>query len=484
MKILYIRYVVVYLLSSYAFVSGATPSEFDYRLGFFDFSQKQPSPCNKEVKCYAPMDLVIETMRSGLEARQQIQVLFQAVKQSHVTMAQILPHINPTNMADSILSFRLADLVPYLNFASIAQSIVDNAQTMTIGTFMPVAGFLFPNRWYDWRASRNVMHAQEEALSSVFANQTLASLQIYFDIERQIRLIKILKYYVKEINALIRFLEEQTVNGQKRAKISDIAVLKNIIGQFQNDRAWIDALSAVRPQLATLIGLSPEIDWSKLKTKPYEFTSLSGESFGTYFDFWPDAEDLSPELNNIRYLIKAAKKNKRSVTFDIFDPDSSDNLDFGYSSRIKIARCNVGILEIRLEATKRQISNAIHNALNTHNVALAAALGVENSFKYLPGIRAVVERNINDTSVPLDITKIARYFQYAEGQAIRLVNAYFAFRSAEAALNRYSWRGPYYEVVSDFIENQVPKTLAKTKKAHSFHRAFLNKLKFDTKKPI
>lgn len=421
-----------------------------HQIKLFELDKEYPSPCDDPTNpCYTMEDLVKQALERGLDSLEKIQLLYQARKDVKVKMGELLPQINPL---------------------SIATAAMD--RNISIDTVIPLVGFLFPSRWYEWKASRHLAEAELESVGSVFADRTQAVQHLYFDIQMQIWSIRILEFYIKEIEELIEFVKEQQRTGIRQVTDADIGILENLKGKLIYDRAFIDALSAALPQLATAIGLSPNFDWSHLKIEPHNFDSLNHINRREYQEFWPDALARSTEVKNVEYLIEATKDNKRGVYFDFFDPGSGNELGFGYGSRIKISRSKVEVLRLALRRTKMQLSNLIQNSLNNYNDAVGSFPGIENGLKYLDSISEAIEDHVNDTSVPLDITRIVRHFKYAEGQAIRYTYSYFTFRIAEADLNRYTWRGKFYDIAHEYRIFKVPEFLEKIKKANSFRQRF------------
>lgn len=454
-----------------SFTGLATHEPTRHHLKIFNFHEPFPSDCDDSPEpCYGIEDLTKMALESRISSREKIQLLFQAQKEIRQKMGQILPQLNPTSIAGSLLKIKMEYLIPYFNIASLAQEI------LSIDMILPFVGFLFPSRWYDWKSSRYLKKAELDSLAAFNANTAQTVQRLYFDIQMQLWSIHILEFYIKEVEELIKFLIEQRDAGIRRVTDEDIGILENIKGKLVYDRAFIDGLSAALPQLATAVGLAPDFDWSHLKIEPYNFEPITQKKSRKYQEFWPEALAQSPEVRNAENLIVAAKANKRSIYFDFFDPASGHDLGFGYGSRIKIARSQVEILNISLKRTKMELSNLIQDSLNNYNDAVESFPGLDNGLKHLENIKLDLNEHINNADEPLDITRIALHFKYAEGQAIRYTYSYFLFRAAEASLNRYTWQGSIYQIVNDFMTFKVPQLLKETKKQHSFRQAFKNKV--------
>lgn len=423
-----------------------------HHLQLFDLNKQYPSKCDDPVnQCYTVEDLIKRALEFGLDSRQHVQLLFQARKAVKVKMGEILPK---------------------LNFTSIAVSVMD--RSVSLDTILPFVGFIFPGRWFEWKSARYLRDSQQELLRTILANSAMAIQEFYYDIQMQIWSIRIIEFYIDEIVRLIVFLKNQQKAGLKKATAEDIAVLENIKAKFIYDRAFVDALSADLPQIATIIGLEPNFDWSHLIVKPCKFRSLKKKTRREYLEFWPDAVDRSSEIKNVEHLIVAANYDKKSTYVNFFDPASGYDLGFGYGQRIKLARSNIDVLNIELQRTKMQLSNGIHNALNNYNDSVESFKGIQAGLDHLEDIRSAVNDHVNNMNVPLDINRLIRHFEYAEGQALRFVNSYFVLRTAEADLNRYTWRGKIYRIVNEHM-TKVPHLLEAINKKYSLRRTLKNK---------
>lgn len=448
------QYYYFFWCFTFTFFSLPSLSTTEYTLAGFDFSSEQPSDCSDyDNHCYSIEELLHEAIKSGLDSRQAIQILFNARQNIRTKMGLILPQINITNLAGMALD-----------------------STVSLNTILPFVGFLFPNRWYDWKSSRFLRDAQIESVATVFANKAQTVLDLYYNIEMQLWSIRFLEFYTFEIEKLVAFLNTQIVDGHRRATDEDIGILENIRGKLIYQRSFVDAVSATLSQLATAVGFPPNVDWASMKLEPHQMTFLENETFKEYMEFWPDAIKRSTEVKNMKSLISSAKRDKRSVYFDFIDPSSGHDLGFGYGSRIKIARANIEILKIQLGKTKRQVSNAIHNALNNYNDAVRSFPGIISALECMKDIKKAVEDNINNTKTPLDITSMARYFEFAANQGFLYINGYFAFKTAEADLNRLTWRGEYYDIVSFYRHHGIKQFLKDVRKQHSHHKAFAAKV--------
>jgi hypothetical protein len=436
---------LMFVLALFSLASNAVT----HPLRLFDFNARYPSGCEDLTRtCYKVEDQVKLALENGVETREQIQMLFQA---------------------QQVVKMKLGRILPELNFSSAVSAGMAGAISMDL--VLPFVGFLFPNRWFDWEASRRLLDAEKESLNTLFANRANAVLNLYFNIQLQIWSIRILKFYINEIEKLIVFLKAQVVSGKPRASAEDIGILENIQGKLLYDRAFIDALSSALPYVATAINLPPEFDWGDLKLEPHDVGLLKHQPRRHYLDIWPGALIKSTEVKNLAFLIEAAESNKRSNYFDFFDPSSGNNLGYGYGPRIKIARSSIEVLKIQLKSAQFQLSNAIQDSLNNYNDSVDSFPGIEEGLNALEDIRSGVENHINDVTQPLDINRIMRHFQWAEGQALRYVSAYFTFLIAEANLNRYEWKGRYYDIVRDTIANKVPQFLENVNQAFSFWQA-------------
>lgn len=441
-------------------VSVPLSAEKKYRLSLFNFKESYPSECDVHSEnCYTVDELVKNALECGLESRAEIQMLFQARADVRVRVANILPQINVIGVLSTIIT-----------------SAATRSPAIGTDAVIPLVGFLFPSRWFDLQSSRRLRDAEAESLNTLFADRAQAIQHFYFDIQTQIWSIRILEFYIREIESVVQHLYHQRIGTKRRASHEDIAVLENIRGGLMYDAAFVDNLSAAYPRLASAIGLNPEKDWSILRVEPHDIEEYGHINQHQYGEFFPRALLLSTEIKNVERLKQAAENVKRGLYFDYFDPASGHDLGFGNGYRIKIARSQIKVLDVLLLRTKMQLSMAIHSAINNYNDSISAYPGVEEGLHKLSALRRAVEKHINDTNAPLDIMKFVRYFQYAKDQALRFAQSYFIFKGAEADLDRYTWNGHIYDIVREYQKYKLPEFLKEAKKDNSFRYAAKKKL--------
>jgi hypothetical protein len=416
-------------------------SGFAFHINLFDFDQPTiPGHVNNKARSLE--ELAYQALESSLDSREKVQLVYQAYANSRA---------------------KLGDILPQIDVGSIITSSVDKA--FSSETALPFVGFLFPNRWFDWKTLKILKQAEQENLATIYANKMLIMQNIYFDIQRQIWSIELLNFYINQITNLLDF-----ITRNNNAPVEDLAILKNRRSTMIYQRAYIDALSSSLPLLATEIGLDPNHDWADLKIKYPRLTSIKNKEKYHYDDFWSNATLRSTELNNVGLILKAAESHKKSVLWDFFDPATSCTFGYGYVQRVKIASSSIDIIQIQVKRTQMQLSNAIQDALNNYNDSIDAYGAIDESLAELQKLALNLEEQLNDPERSLDITKIERFYKYATGQGLRFINLYFALHSSEANLLRYSWEGRLYAMTRNYIDTRLPQLLNATKKSYKFSR--------------
>lgn len=439
-------YVVILLVTIFSsFISAS------HQLDLFNFGSYSPK-CEKN-KGHSVAELIRQSLRFSIESRTELQNLYQARAAIRVSMGQILPQLDPSS--------------------ALAAGIDLSA---SIDTILPLVGSIFPNRWYTFKASYILRKAEKFIAHSVLADRAQVIQDIYYNIQTQIWSIRVLKFYENQIGELIHYL---TATRKYKNLKRDLALLENMKAKISYDRAFIDALSASLPQLATEVGLNPSVDWAHLALEECDIASLKKEIPGKYFDYWPQALERSPEVKYAFQLIRAARATKFATYLDILDLGNGSTINFGTFSMYKSERSNVQICELGLKQAEMQLSNSIQNALNNYNDAIEAIPPMEDAVVKLEDIRRTITKNINDKKSVIDINNILWYFEYAEGQALRLVTGYFSFKIAQADLDRYTWNGPIYKMVQDYIDFELPQRLIEIRRANSVPFHLAQRLKID-----
>lgn len=432
----------------------AAHSQENHKVAIFDFQRNNEASCSSSDKdCYTVESLVKRALETGLESQEKLQLLFQVHEE---------------------VKLKLSHLFPELNVYSVVDSAMERAAS--IDAITSFTGFLFPHRWLEWQASRYLKQASEESIATLFANQVQIIQHLYYDIQMQVWSLKILDFYIAELNSLIMHLNAQKDAQPERITQADIAILMNIKAKLEYDRAFMDSLASYLPRVATAIGLSPEFDWASLKLEPCAIDTEE-KPRRKYFDFYGLAIERSTEIKTLEFLIESAKKSLKAHYLEFLDPHSGQHLGLGFGSHIKIARSKIKNLNIESDRIKMSVSNKIQNSLNYYTESTVSLPKLAEGIKELEHIKAVVDQSINDENVPLDINYIARFFETAEGQAMRYIYAYFVYRTAKADFDRYTWAGKLYQIAREYHTVKVPVFLEEIKREHSFRYRIKQKLK-------
>lgn len=396
-----------------------------HTLKLFNFHASFPSECDQEnIHCYTVEEIVKNAIENSPSARQQVYTLFQARQQVKVQVGQLLPQINLSNIIDNAIS-----------------------SAFSLDSIVPLVGFLFPGRWFNFGASKNLRDAEAESLNALYGNLALHIQLLNYNIQSQIWNMRIYEHYSNQIKALIDYFEDQQSPGYGRASKEEIALLENELSVVVFSLGFANNLSAYYPQLAYAMGYDPNLDWGEMHLMPEPVVSLSKAKIPVYEKLWSKVLERSPEVRNIEFLIEAAKNNKNASYYNFIDPASGTNLNVGFGPTVKINRAAIKNLKEQLKGTRQELSTTIQTNINYMQQSLTSIPSIEHAFVSLENIRSDVERHINNRKEKLNIQKIIRYFVYSRNQAINYVVSFFNYKNAEATLNRYTWTDVIYEKV-------------------------------------
>jgi hypothetical protein len=412
-------------------------AEKKHLLNTFNFNHQYPSPCeDTRKKCYDVVALTKHALMNSYESREKIEQLFQARKHSLEKLGALLPHVNIGSV-----------------FAMAGRSILDFASSFV--------GFLFPSRRYVWQANRQHAAAELESLKTLLANRAHAVQEIYYAIYLQIWSIRIYEHYIEEIEHLIEYLQNQRATSKREVSDEAIGVLINIGAKLKYDLAYLDKLPATYAELAQALGIEINENNYKLPLLPQAVRSLRHKEPVKEADFLNKALTRSTEVTSLEHLLKAAQLNKKSTYYDFFDPESNNNLGYGYKQRIRVSRSAVRVIGIHRERTESQISLNVFRAVNDYNDALIGSKAAEEGLEALEDIRKAMEEHVRRNDVPFDINQAVRYFEI-ENQAVqRYCTSYFLYKIARASLDRYVWEGKVYQVVQDYIREDIDVNFAR-----------------------
>jgi len=167
----------------FAFFCGSVCS-LEHKLRNFDFTKDSPFRVKEGEYRYDLRALIRYSMRNSYDTRQEMEVLFQVRKAALLKLSSMLPH---ANLAQAY-SFDITDI---------------------LGMATMFVGFLFPNRWFDWKQQRVLAKSELESFKTMLANRANTVQNVYYSIQVQMWNLLIVKHYIDEVERLIETLEEQ-----------------------------------------------------------------------------------------------------------------------------------------------------------------------------------------------------------------------------------------------------------------------------------
>lgn len=413
-------------------------------LNNFDFSADFNSPCENGARCAALPDLINYALKFSYDSREEVERLFQARKAVLEKLGSVLPNIT-INEA--------------LGFKSMGM----------LGMASSMVGFLFPNRWIEWRQKKAEAKSELEAYKTLLGNRALAVQSIYYSIQSRIWRVRVYEHYISHLKMVIDRLRKQRLAGGRPISEGDLGVLEAVLAKLHYEKVLqVNNLSYAFPLLANSIGLQINPSHDVIPVRPSTIWSLSNRHPLGPATIVHAALDFSTELNTIDLMIDAAHKNKTSNYYDFFDPESGSKFGVGLGQRIKIARSAVSVLAIKKESIRSDIAVNVFRLLNSYNAALESFVASEQALGFLESVRDDVEDNIQNIGSKFDLSPLIRYFDLANGTAVRLIDAYFTFKSAEAGLCRATWSGQDYQLVKEYIVDQLEPNYDVVKKQHGF----------------
>ena len=316
---------------------------------------------------------------------------------------------------------------------------------------------------------------EAENLISIYGNLALNVQTTYYSVRQQMWLIRVLEFYIDEIDRMIAFLRHQQIDGEPRASEENIALLKSLRGQWATQLAFTNNLTATLPLLSSLMGLDPSLDWGHMPVEPDVLDFNLSMPVPEYDEIWEVAVSRSPEVKNMLNQLEAAKHNKSAAKYTYLDPATGVNLGYGYTQNIKIKRSLMQVSNIQVQQAKLSLQTSIQSSINNIWDAHEGTPNIRSALEALGFIRRGVEQHLNDDTEPLDIQRVMRYLVYAQSSALSFVNMYYFFYVNKATLERFTWTGDAYEYVKQYLMEQLPKSLKEVEKSASFRTAMKSK---------
>lgn len=271
-------------------------------------------------------------------------------KQLFSQNTSILLGLNKVHQAKDEVNIARARLYPSLNLSTLLFAAAN--PTFAVSAVEVMLPFLAPSNWSRLRESKHLAIAQGEALKTIQLNSYASAVSTYLSINSDVELINIYNQELQDLQQLKKLVEQLYNSGL--ASRSD---LDRAEGAYEVTKVGLSKINGlVSKEIAEFrrtlnLPLKTAIEFSAFSVDLTNSENTDIDSVAVR------AQNISPELSQIRALKKAAEENKWSHQFAFIGggslrspsmgPDQSvsfDNISGGMQFNIGYA--NVPLMEL------------------------------------------------------------------------------------------------------------------------------------------
>ena len=328
------------------------------------------------------------------------------------------------------------------------------------GDYLSVVGdalpFIFPNNWFQWKASKVLFQAERMSFASLRGNEMSAVEGLYYQIYRDQAVLALLDQQVEWMKATQAHLviEEQAgtlPTGSAEYFGTSITLLERdritLSTLIKNEYAQLDHAVALPP----LNGIS--------ELKPINFPSLEKIQPLQAQDFYKDAQAHSYELKTLKHLLDASRFQTKEVWFKWLDPSGDGSLGFGTASSFRIAQSKEE--EVRkkitetgslIELKSAQIASEYNAALKSYANALEGISVTQKQLEWLRLRHISGDNTLDETAYVNQLMDLE--FKMTGFQADRLTSIQGLMMS-RAKLERLLLQGYYKDLEEGLPEDKT-----------------------------
>lgn len=330
-------------------------------------------------------------------------------------------------------------LAPSLNFNTVVSGIEGNY----FGLVSSLFGFMFPSNWFQWKEKKELFQAERLSFASLIGNEVNAVLVIYYRIHHLLSLEEIYQQYLKDFEVIIKLAQTRFEEGEESAP--GYLSIKNAVTKLRNDIISIQAeLRKSQYELAKTANLENG-SWQNVRMAKMELPDLSHENPLDIDVIKKQSLDLSYELQQFDFLIKASKWTVLRRKFSFLSPASEQEaaFGFGYRSSIKVGRSQNNELLIKQKEQQANIIYAVHEAVNNYNTNIRLyqenATGWENTKLLKQSLYTELECG-EDLKLERFVALLDELLSFHS----KVIQAQHKFLISQTQIDRLLLKAPYY----------------------------------------
>ena len=242
----------------------------------------------------------------------------------------------------------------------------------TVENFLP---FLFPSNWYRWQAAKYEFEADRQSLASLRGNQMNLVQGVYLSLQRDQLVLKELDAHIAWLKGIEANLRQEEAVGTISARSADFFAIGTF--RMESDRTLFKSyLDQQYAYLSQSVALSPLQGVNRLEE--IGVPDLASVQPILAADFAPQAQQVSHELQALKFLLRSAQETNQEVKWGILSPDGV-GLGFSASPTLQISRSRVAETQIKINETFSGIEQQSVEIASEYNASLSRSVSLSNA---------------------------------------------------------------------------------------------------------
>jgi outer membrane protein TolC len=289
--------------------------------------------------------------------------VYQAKESITVARMNLLPRLNLWNLASGVVS-----IFSGAGAAAGAFSIVED-----------IAPFLVPANWFRVSQTELFYEADKEGYRALWANEVLTAKALYLHLLLDSSLREHIIQTKRDLNNIHQIVRVRETFGGTSAGVSQDIKLR-LLALDEDARALEVLIAEEESLLAFMMGYPTGV---KLKPKAVDMPGYDDLEKLDYRDFEFRAVDVSPEVRQYDYIIKAADHVRREIPYSFLGTSSmsrginggvfdsvpmQQGLGFGASASIRVVKSQKELLKVQKKGVEETIRRQLKLLIDNYNL--------------------------------------------------------------------------------------------------------------------
>jgi hypothetical protein len=291
--------------------------------------------------------------------------VYQAKESITIARMNLLPRLNIWKLASAALEIYFGGPA---GAAAGGFSIVED-----------IAPFLVPANWFRVNQTKLFYQADLEGYRALWANEILTSKALYHHILLDSALRNHILRSKRELNEIYEIVKVRETFGGAPQQVSQEIKIR-ILSLDEDLRSMDVLLSEEESLLAFMMGYPTG---TRLKVSKIDMPNFDSLEKLDYEDFEFRAIDVSPEIKQFEYFIKAADYARKEINYAFLGASSlsrglnggifdnlpvQSGLGFGTGASIRIVRTQKEILKVQKTAVEETVKRSLKQLVNNYNL--------------------------------------------------------------------------------------------------------------------